>query len=343
MSSKSIGLLDNVRINNGPNGLKNYVQNLLQRNREKAFELINDTNLQFRTLYLLRNLIQNANAESALNPLYLRALEMAAELTGTSGLTGQNAAKAEKSFRHRNEDAVPVLQWMIKTGAVDHFRDGFIDEAPDKEYDCLMERAAALLTKSFRDTSVLPELAEMIFAQYRNGKLIHELVWAFFEARNPESLLLIAQHLHSPDRKDIELAERLLCFIPEIEKWPGSAGITAYNRVLYWLRENRPFIYYTGESLHLCNSPRHYAVSLPAKYLCRPVSVDTGEPLSPFNELEAKLLLQFGEHPEQIQQKLADFSLILYRRNIYQWNAWIQLPLNRQIGFAEQMNGGMMA
>ena len=342
MSSKPIGLLDNIRINNGPNGLKNYVQNLLQENREKAFELINDTNLQFRTLYLLRNLIRKADAENALNPLFLQALEMAAELTGTSGLTGQNAAKAEKNFRQRNENAVSALQWMIKTGSADRFRDGAIDEAPDKEYDRLMERAAALLTKSFRDTTVLPELAEMIFTQYRNGKLIHELVWAFFEARNPESLLLIALRLNSPDRRDKELAERLLCFIPEIGKWSRHTGLMAYNGVLYWLRENKPFMYYTGESLHLCSSPRHYAVSLPAKYLCRPVSVDTGEPLSPFNELETKLLQPFRELSELIQQKLADFSLKLYGSNIYQWNTWIQLPLNEQISFTARMNGGMM-
>lgn len=326
MPASPLSLLDNIRLSNGSEGLRNYYSDLFQNKREKALEMVNDQKLQFGTLFLLRHEFSKAAVSVALNPLYRKALEIAAELIGNKG------GQTEKAMRSGNEDTSSVLRWMIRTG--------YIEDDAGKDYEQLMECTAALLTRSFRDTAVLPEIAEMIFARHRSGKLIHELVWAFFEARSPESLLFIAQRLNSPDCREVELAKRLLCFIPAISEHPGIAGSALYSRVLQWLQENRPFLYYTGESLHLCSSPMHYNVSLVAKYLCRPVSVDNGEPLLALNEFESRLSSHFRELPEQLQQQLADFSHLLYRRNIYQWNTWIRLSLDEQATLAARMMGG---
>ena len=323
MSDSSQSLLDNIRSSNGSEGLKNYYHDLLRSNRKKALEMINDPKLQFGILFLLRHELLKASATGELNPLYrnvLRIVEMLA--------AGKNM-QAERVIHSGGNDSVTAIRWIVKTGYIES------DSGNDLEYyEQLMEKSAALLTKSFRVTAALPELAEMIFLRNRSGRLIHELVWAFFEARSPESLLLLAQRLVSTDIRDAELARRLLCFIPDVEKTSMLSGSALYSRVINWLQENKPFLYYTGESLHLCNLPVHYAISSAAKYLCHPVSVDHGDPLPALNEFESELSSQFGRLPEQQQQQLANFSHMLCRRNIYQWNAWIQLPLHQQINLA---------
>ncbi len=328
MSASQLSLLDNIRFSNGSEGLKNYYHCLLQNNREVSLEMINDHKLQFVTLYLLRHELSKANVAEAINPLYRKSLEIVAELTG------KKTAKTEKTIRSGQEDTASALRWMIRTG--------YFYNDTDKDYDQLMELSSLMLTRSFRDTAVLPEIAEMIFARQRGGKLIHELVWAFFEARSPESLLLIARRLYSPDSSEISLSKRLLCFVPVIRKWPDISGIALYSGVLSWLQNNRAYLYYTGESLHLSSSPIYYAVSWAAKYLCRPVSVDTGEPLIALNELENALSSRFGELPERLQQQLADFSYMLYRKNIYQWNTWIRFPIDVQTSLATQIMGGLI-
>ena len=99
-------------------------------------------------------------------------------------------------------------------------------------------------------------------------------------------------------------------------------------------------MFYTGESLHLCNSPRHYAVSLAAKYLCRPVPVDGGEALSGLNEFEKGLSMQFEKLPEDQRQCLADFSHMLHKTDIHQWNAFLQLSPDEQVKLALYQTGG---
>lgn len=312
-------LLDNVRSSNGSEALKSFCRDLLRRDSRKALEIINDDNLHFDTLFLLRSELSKQAVADKLNPLYREALQI------TDMLDAGEKVRAERAIRSRRDDFGPVLRWMVKTGYIERNCSSELEN-----YELLMERSAALLTKGFGDTSALTEIAEMIFARNRSGRLIHELVWSFFEARSPESLLLIAKRLVSSDFADAALAKRLLCFIPGLDN-EFAAGPVLYNSVIYWLGENRPFMYYTGESLHLCSKPRHYAVSLNAKYLCHTVSIDQGLQLQNLNEFERGLSMQFEKLPEQQQQRLADLSYILYRTDLHQWNAFLQLSLEQQV------------
>ncbi|MEN6315718.1 MAG: hypothetical protein ABFD25_15900 [Clostridiaceae bacterium] len=327
MSYGTQSLLDNIRLSNGPEGLKNFYHDLLRRDSKKAFELVNDNNLHFDTLFLLRSELSKTAASDKLNPLYREALRIAEML-----VAGEKS-HAGRSIRSGRDEIGPVLRWMVKTGCPERYCGAELEN-----YEQLMEISAALLTKSFRDTSALPEIAEMIFERNRDGRLIHDLVWAFFEARNPESLLLIAERLVSPYFADAALAKRLLCFIPGLDD-ESTAGPILYNRVLNWLGENRPFMSYTGENLHLCNLPRHYAVSLSAKYLRHPVSIDRDIPLPALNEFERCLAMQFDKLPEHQQQCLADFSHTLHKTNIRQWNAFLQLSADQQANLALSQTG----
>jgi hypothetical protein len=327
MPVNPLSLLDNVRSGNGSDGLRNFYNDLLKKDREKALELINDQHLKFGTLYHLRYECSNPRIIKALDPLYRRALEIIPELSARAD------SHLEARMRSDGDSTYSALKWMLKTG--------FDENESGSSYDQLMEHTAALLTRSFNDTDVLPEIAEMIFIKNRSGKLVHELVWAFFEARKPESLMLLAHRLNSADSRDIELAKRLLCFIPFIHENPGMPMSIVHLKVMAWLRDNFPFLYYTGESLHLSGQPEHYAVEWNAKYLCHPVSAESGELLSILNPFENELIKHFGELPENSRKILADFSYMLYRTNFNQWSNWIQLPPANQASLAEHNMGGL--
>lgn len=330
MSIVPMSLLDNVRLSNGPEYLRNYYSDLLQTNRSKALELINDQDIRFSTVYLLKPLLKQRSALDELNPLYRRAFEIAETLSGK--LSDQASLKAERQMRSTAENIVPALKWIISTAQP--------EDGMGSKYEQLIDRCAAILVRSLANTAILPELADIIFIRNRRGALIHELVWAFFEARSPESLMLLIQRLNSTHSADVKLAKDLLCFIPGISGNTLHNGSSLVRLALYWLQENKPFLYYTGESLHLCNKPIHYDVSKSARYLCRPVSVNSGKPLVRLNDDEEKLLTVFEKLPHNRQCQLADFSWLLHRRNVYQWRTWLGLPINEQADLAARWMGG---
>lgn len=327
MPANLLGLLDNVRLGNGTDGLKNFYNDLLKRDKTKALELINDQYLKFGSLYQLRYECADPQIAKAMNPLYGKALQIIPKLSGGAD------RHSEAMMRSDGDSTHAALRWMMKTG--------FDENEAGSGYDQVMERTAALLTKSFNDTDVLREIAEMIFAKNRSGRLIHELVWAFFEARKPESLTLIVQGLDSADNRDVELAKRLLRFIPCVRENAGMPMNAVRIKAMSWLQDNLPFLYYTGESLHLSGQPLLYAVEWNAKYLCRPVSAENGELLSILNPFENELMKHFSELPENKRINLADFSYLLYRTNFNQWTNWIQLPLAGQTSLTERYMGGL--
>lgn len=335
MNEKPLSLLDNLRLSNGPQELKNYYRGQFQIDRHNAIEMLNDQNLHFSTLYLLKSELDEKTINNNLDPVYRKALDIAdllsAEMQKRSAWSPGNV---EKKLRSTDDDTISALRWIVGTGGP--------EDGSDSKYELLIERSAALLIKSHGDTTQLPALAELIFARNRRKALIHELVWAFFEARSPDSLMLLAQRLNSRDSRDASLAKKLLSFIPGIEDESIHTRLSPYSWVSGWLEENRPFLCYTGENLHVSNKPMPYSVSAPAKYLCHPVSINTGEPLMPFLPSENNKLSAFKKLPEKLQQQLAAFSWMLYRRNIYQWNSWIRLSVNDQSALASQMMGGYL-
>lgn len=355
MTGMQDALLDNIRISNGPDSLRSYFHELLHTDRQKLLVLLNDRNLRFRSLYILKQDIAANSLTEKLPSVYRKALEIADVLTDKTGsghtagpyrrtgawtfgkvramssasMPGRKFSKIVKSMRQEMKETLPALEWIVETG--------WDNEHLRAEYELLLERCTALLLKDFRQGSLLPAVAETIFDRNRQGKLIHNLVWAFFEACDPDSLYLIAQRLNSVDSNDTALAKKLLCFIPGLEEATGTA---AYFKAMQWLSENRPFLCYTGETMQMCRRPVYYTVSHEAKYLCRPLSADSGKPLSPLQDNELKLLTDFREMPESVRQQLADFSCMLHRRDIYQWTSWIRLPVVRQAEAVSEITGG---
>jgi len=351
MNSIPLSLLDNIRISNGPDSLKNYFGELYHTNRSRLVELLNDPHLHFYTLFLLKSGIYAHGLQENLGPIYKRALQIADMLSETidDQVQRRNAAerrtKIRKDLRAEAESVPSALKWIVETG--------WDTDMPEDKYELLLERCTAMLIREFRDRSVLPQIADIIFSRNRSGLLIHNLVWLFFEAKDPGSLYLLAQRLGSASAADVSLAKKLLRFIPEIrsDKSDSSTGEAAatdtpvsgpalYYRAVRWLSENMPYLYFTGESMQMCTKPLFCQVSLEAKYLGRPVSPDTGRIQAPLRDSEAGLLEDFRRLTKAQQQQMADFSRMLGSRDIYQWNSWIGLPFSRQLEAVSLMTGG---
>jgi len=192
-----------------------------------------------------------------------------------------------------------------------------------------------LLKKVYDDKTILPVVIDMIFFKNREGLFTHDLIWAFFQAREPYSLMLIANYLSSEDIKDVKLACKLLDFVPSIDVTVGKDSKKQYRALLYWLEENYFFLYFTGESYQSTSKPIPYVVVLEAKYLCKRVSLDTGKLLISLTEKENNLLCYFKDLDEDTKLLLSKFSLRIHYENIYLWESWINHSINKQISIAK--------
>lgn len=201
----------------------------------------------------------------------------------------------------------------------------------DKDCDKTFDKIAAILICNYKDKSILPTVANAIFLRHRKGLFTHNLIWAFFEAREPSSLNLIGNKLQSSNLKDIELAEELLSFIPGISGYRDTTNLNKYLHFSNWLEDNELFLKYTGESFQLTTNPCPYTIVYPAKYICKKVSVDTGKPITSLTRYEFNLLNEFNKLNNDFQKLLSSFSYAVYRQNLYFWNTWIHSPIKSQI------------
>lgn len=201
----------------------------------------------------------------------------------------------------------------------------------NKDSDKALDKITAILICNHNDKSILPAVANAIFLRHRKGLFNHNLIWAFFEAREPSSLNLIGNRLQSSNLKDIELAEELLAFIPELNNYRNTDSINNYLHFTNWMKNNNLFLKYTGESFQLTTAPCPYIIIQPAKYICKKVSVDTGKPLTSLTRYEFILLDEFNKLNDDFKKLLSDFSYTVYRQNLYFWNTWIHSPIKSQI------------
>ncbi|MCJ7691677.1 MAG: hypothetical protein MUO60_20530, partial [Clostridiaceae bacterium] len=80
------------------------------------------------------------------------------------------------------------------------------------------------------------------------------------------SLMLIANYLYSDDPRDIKLACKLLDSVPFIDITTSRDSKDKYMDFFYWLKENYPFLYFTGESFQRTSNPIPFKIDLDAKY-----------------------------------------------------------------------------
>ncbi|MCB2296037.1 hypothetical protein LGK95_21535 [Clostridium algoriphilum] len=236
-------------------------------------------------------------------------------------------SKIKHLYSNYKEITYPVLKDMFVAGLTRH---GLSDE--DDEF---LDVTATILTKFHKDKTILPTIVDMIFFRNREGLFTHDLIWAFFQARDPYSLMLIANYLNSDDINDVKLACKLLDFVPSIDMNIEKDNKKQYMDFFNWLKENYSYLHFTGESYQRTSKPVPYIVALDAKYLCRQVSINTGKPFLPLTKRESNLLSRFYNLGEYKQLLLSKYSLRIYYENINLWKSWINHSITKQINIAE--------
>ncbi|MGH4124376.1 MAG: hypothetical protein ACREV6_15745 [Clostridium sp.] len=242
-----------------------------------------------------------------------------------------NFSKIQYLYSKHMELGYPALKCMFERGIAKH---GLSNE--DDEF---LDVVALLLIKIHKDKTILPIIVDMIFFRNRKGLFTHDLIWAFFQARDPYSLMLIANYLISKDINDVKLACKLLDFVPSIDMTMGKSSEKQYIAFFYWLEENYPFLYFTGESFQRTSKPIPYIVALDAKYLCKQVSLYNSKPFIPYTAKENNLLYYFNDLDEHNKLLLSSFSRAIHYENIYLWKSWINHSIIKQIGIAEARLG----
>ena len=289
--------------------------------------MINGNGIRFSTIFKLNSSHRNQKYLLRMKRPYQKVLDV---LNAIQTKKSSNIERISRNDAHDDTyDVYWALKWMLETG--------YIDDGLSSRYDEVLDAVAALLIKKYKDTTILPTIADMIFNRYKKGQYIYDLVWAFFECRDPGSLIYIACRLSSPNIKDAEIACRLLSFVPNV----NMQNVNRYDSFLNWFDENNKFLYYTEESFQQMNNPRIYAVSLEAKYLCTPVSPICGEIHQQLTNLEKQNLSAFNKLDSNTKLLLADYSFLLFKQNNYWWNMWTQYPTHKQIRIMYAAKGGI--
>ncbi len=324
------GTLDTIRYEQGATGLKAFFSELSKKDYKEAISLVNEENLYFGSLYILKPEIEALNLSDYLSLRNKISISVIDEV-----LSGNKSMPPVKcSSSDYIQTACSVLKWILISGSID---DGLEDD-----YDKVLDASSALLVKVYGDRTVLKVMSDLIFERNRRGNFYNELVWAFFESRYPNGVILIAAHLLSRQPEDVRLAQKLLGFIPGIDTKRTAGYERQHSIVLSWLEKNYPYLYFTGESFQQSISPKPYRVILDAKYLCKAVSIDTGRTLEPLTEYEHKLLKEFNELGTDIKKMLSNYSHMMHSNDIHRWNAWVHRPFAEQVEIAGLWMGGVV-
>ena len=330
--NSAISPLDKIRIKNGIEELKAQFNTVLKKSHGEAANLINDKRLYFTTLFLLLPEIDNANLYGELASRNLLAIKVCAIALRDPGLESH----VQPAGSDNEANLKDSLKWILKTGAAN---DGLSDD-----FEQVLDSAAAMLIKNHKDTELMPLIAEMIFKRNKRGGLIHDLVWAYFQQRDPKSLRTIARFLLSDNTQDVHLAAQLL-HLPQT----GGTGRSndrqrQYNAFLSWLNENEAYMYASRESFQCSSEPNAYEVDLNAKYLCKRISpLQTGLREEHLTAGEKKRLDKFKMVREQDRETLSAFSNQMYRRNPQAWQRWIERTSAEQIRMAKNSGQGGLA
>lgn len=327
-SKKNISFLDKLRLEHGNDYLKSTFLEVGKQQKEKAGYLMNDKRLSFSCLFILLPEINSLNLYDVLNTRNNTAIKICGKAIKDTRLASQVEGLAIKS----HEDTYQVLKWILETGAKD---DGF-----DDDFDEVLDVTSAILIKKYNDKTTLPIVVDMVFKRNRKGYLIHDLVWALFQSHDPEVLKLIARYLRSTDKKDRELAYKLLNAENISDDIKNLDNRNLYQAYLLWFKENYPYLYFTDESFQLTSTPTPCRVDLENKYLCKPISPYKRKPLPKVTELERKHLEYFKELDYSEKVLLSKISNEMHNRNIRLWKKWIQSPVTQQIEYAKNSIGG---
>ncbi|OPX43323.1 hypothetical protein CLHUN_28710 [Ruminiclostridium hungatei] len=323
----NIALFDEIRIYYGSDRLLTIFQDLAGNNENEALKSVNQKNLQFPSLFILCPEIKRLRLSDGLNVRNTYAYNFISRILEGEELDSQVLLQ---EYEGENPENPEILRWMLESG--------YAEDGLSEEYDQVLDTAAICLLKVYGNNRSLKIIEDMIFSRYRKGSFIYDLTWAYFETINPQNLNGLAARLRSSEPKDVELARKLLNFIPTVSEREDNTR-KQYQNTLKWISQNQNFLYYTGVTNNQTFEPARFAVSLEAKYLQKPAESFLQRQSRPAGAVGSENLERFNELEDDYKLLLSNYSNALYRYNRYKWNKWIQSPVERQIEIAERVMG----
>lgn len=322
--------IDQISIDMGIENLKSVFENLVKEDVDKAVSLLNSDNLSFPTLFVLSPEIKSFNLNHNLNSRNKIALAMIDEVCEEKKVN----LTVKQNVSGYIQRVYATLKWMLETG---HNRDGL-----SNDYDGVLDKAAILITKVYNDRSFLPVIANMMFDRHKKGRFIHDLTWGFFECKDPNSLILLAERLRSNEPQDVNLSCKLLGFMPDVEpSHPDKESL--YTTFLQWFEENALFLRYTGESFQQTHEPIPYEIDYESKYLYKVIPQQPqAVSVEGLSNTSNPHLERFKELDIDAKELLANFSYKLHNWDYHQWVQWISYPIDEQIRIANYGLGGIL-
>jgi hypothetical protein len=322
------GTLDKLRHLSGSQALKAYFIKLSQENRVKAVAQINYSGLRFTTFFILIPEIYSLNLYSELSPRNQTALKFCVLI-----LNDQSPYfDGNRQYSNNDDLTLSALKWIFNTG--------IRDDGLNNEFDQILDVAASHLIRTYHHTAILQELVRFIFKRNRKGRYIHDLVWALWGSCDPHILMWIADYLRSTNKKDAELANRLLKNTPLEDDDMGARKPLRYEQYLSWFKENQPYLIFTEESFHQTSDPALCSVDLAAKYRCKKKLPQERRPFCPATETEYNGPEPFSEKEYTERLLLAKYSHRLHGKSIRQWKKWMEYPIEKQLEIARNGLGG---
>ncbi|HHT17476.1 MAG TPA: hypothetical protein GXZ77_07195 [Papillibacter sp.] len=318
MNNQNAGTLGRMLNTRGGDALKRAFFNTAQEDRSRAAALINDEQTPYPVLWMLLPEIDALKLHSLLSPRNKIAY------TVTKRKLDRTYGKTLLAPDTRSEADYNALRWMFATG-----RNWSPRGVRLEMFDAVMDYVAALLNEKYDDVEVMIEVVHLIFRRRREGRNIHDLVWALYRSVAPAVLRAIAEYLLSKNKEDVALAAQLLPGGGETPQNPTEA-MARYQSVLRWIEENGPYLYITGEHFQQTSAPTFVDWDDEAKYLDKPISPKEKTPLTPLTDDEYALLSQYRTLPTEERSLLASYSYVLRQRDRAAWEQW------RHMGAAEQ-------
>lgn len=320
--SNSYSYLDRIRVNEGIERCKAIFGETCKRNKAEAANLLNDRQLSFPCLFILLPQIESLNLHSALNSRNTTALSIVSQISRP-----KEPNDSSQNLTAQGKQVQSILKWMLETGSA--------EDRLNDEYSEIIDIIVSVLINAYKDNSILPIVDDMIFKRHKKGRNIHTLAWAIFRIQDPYALRLIAEHLRSSDRQEVELACKLLNIKIPDNNCSAADCQKQYETYLRWLKENDAFLYFTDESFQYASEPASCEVDLSRKYICKGTPSYTRQPVTPSDSTENNCLQAFAPLSNAEKTMLSDYSFKIHSKDISEWKKWVNLPIDAQITIAK--------
>lgn len=296
-----------------PDQLENAWSEWRRTDQRHAFELINDPQLEFPVLFMLKDQLQERDSDLELRPRI--ALSQIQNVLHGADLGISEGAP----FPDQHDLVVGSLLWILDTGWKNII---------STDYTQVIDQTAIHVLHTYHQDWI-KGMTNLIFYRYKNKSQRHYLISALLDTANPISLIYQANFLLSDQSVESDYARRMLGFIPEVRHTPDNE--TAFLSFESWYEENEHYLVYTGETNDAVPGGHPYRIHYSAKYLGKAVNAKSGEPIQEMLPGEKQNYTDFLKLPGRVQVSLSSGSARMRKQQPKSWRAWINQPIQKQL------------